>query len=113
MITKYPFLKDPGEFLKARHNNSNNYDQALKVYRGQCRKSKEQRQGMRLVHQELFEKDFIKKLSDFNEDTQNFITNAEFQHYNTWRIILKQDSISTENGCGSNNAVIQLATHKR
>ena len=29
VITKYPFLKDPVEFLIARHNNSNNYDQAL------------------------------------------------------------------------------------
>ena len=46
-ITKYPFLKDPVEFLTARHNNSNNYDQALKVYRDQCRKSDEQRQGNR------------------------------------------------------------------
>ena len=34
VIAKYPFLKDPVEFLTARHNNSNNYDQALKVYRG-------------------------------------------------------------------------------
>ena len=56
--------KDPVEFLTARHNNSNNYDQALKVYRGQCRKSEEHRQGIRIVHQELIEKDFMKKLID-------------------------------------------------
>ena len=62
---------------------------------GQCRKSEEQRQGMRLVHQELVEKDFMKKLSDFDEDTQDFITNTAFQHYNPWRIVLKEDSIST------------------
>ena len=31
VIAKYPFLKYPMEFLTARHNNSNNYDQALKV----------------------------------------------------------------------------------
>ena len=61
------------EFLTARHINSSNYDQALKVYRGQCRKNEEQRQGMRLVHQELVEKDIMKKLSDFDKDTQNFI----------------------------------------
>ena len=30
-IAKYPFLKDPVEFLTVRHDNSNNYDQALKV----------------------------------------------------------------------------------
>ena len=82
------------EFLTARHNNSNNYDQALNVYLGQCRKSEEQRQGMRVVHQELAEKDFLKKLVDFNKKTQDFIMNAEFQHYNPWRIVLKEDSIS-------------------
>ena len=91
MIAKYPFLKDSVKFLTARHNNSNKYDQALKVYRGQCRKSEEQRQSMRLVHQELVEKDFMKKLSDFDEDTQNFITKAAFQYYNPWRIVLKED----------------------
>ena len=36
---------------------------------------------MRIVHQELVEKDFIKKLNDFDKDTENFITNTEFQHY--------------------------------
>ena len=60
VIAQYPFLKDPVKFLTARHNNSNNYDQALKVYRGQSRKSEERR----LIHQELVEKDFMKKLSD-------------------------------------------------
>ena len=34
VIGKYPLLKNPVEFLTARHNNTNNYDQALKVYRG-------------------------------------------------------------------------------
>ena len=34
---------------------------------------------MRIVHQELVEKDFMKKLSDFDKDTQNLITNAAFQ----------------------------------
>ena len=29
---KYPFIRNPVEFLMARHNNSNNYDQALEVY---------------------------------------------------------------------------------
>ena len=50
---------------------------------------------MRLVHQELVEKEFMKKLSDIDENTPNFITNAAFQHYNPWRIVLKEDSIST------------------
>ena len=96
VIAEYPILKDPVEFLTARHNNSNNYGQALKVYRGQCRKNKEQIKGMRHVHQELVEKDFMKKLSDFDEETQNVITNAAFQHYNPWRIVLKEDSNSSQ-----------------
>ena len=50
---------------------------------------------MRIVHQEFVKKDFMKKLSDFDKDTQNFITNTAFQHYNPWRIALKEDSIST------------------
>ena len=40
VIAKYPFLKDPVDFLSARHNGPNNKDQALKIYKGQCRKSK-------------------------------------------------------------------------
>ena len=64
VIAKYPFLKDPVEFLLARHYSSNNKRQALKVYKGQCRKSEEQRQGMRIVHQELVEKDFMKRRVD-------------------------------------------------
>ena len=78
VIAKYSFLEDPVEFLTARHNNSNNYDQSLKVYRGQWRKSEEKRQGMKLVHQELVEKDFMKKLSDFDKDTHDFITNHQY-----------------------------------
>ena len=31
VVAKYPFLKDPVEFLTARHNGSNNKDQALKI----------------------------------------------------------------------------------
>ena len=82
MIAKYPFLKDSVEFLTTRHNNSYNYDQA------QYRKSEEQRQGMRLVHKELVEKDFKKKLSDCDEDIVTVLLsfifgNAYFTHSQT------------------------------
>ena len=50
---------------------------------------------MRIVHKELVEKDFMKKLVDCDKETQEFIKNASFQHYNPWRIVLKEDSIST------------------
>ena len=80
VIAKYLFLKDPVDFLSARHNSSNNKDQALKVYKGQCRKSEEQQQGMKIVHKELVEKDFKKRLVDCNKETQDFIINVSFQH---------------------------------
>ena len=95
LIIQYPFLKDQVDFLTAVHNNSNNYGQALKVYDSQCSKSEEQSQGLRIIHQELVEKVFMKKLSDFDKYTQDFITNAAFQQCNPWRIVLKEDSIST------------------
>ena len=37
----------------------------------------------------------MKKLRDCDEDLQNFIKNIAFQHYNPWRIVLKEDSISS------------------
>ena len=78
VIAKYPFLMDPVDFLYARHNGSNNKDQALKVYKGQCRKSEDQGQGMRIVHKELVEKDFVKRLVNCNKTTQDFINSASF-----------------------------------
>ena len=50
---------------------------------------------MRIVYKELVEKDFMKKLVDYDKETQEFIKNASFHHYNLWRIVLKEDSIST------------------
>ena len=95
VIAKYPFLKYSVDFLLARHNGPDNKEQALKVYKGQCRKSEEQRQGMRIVHIELVEKDFMKQLVDCNAETQDYIKNTSFRHYNPWRIVLKEGSIST------------------
>ena len=45
VIAKYPFLRDPVEFLTAKHHYPDNKIQALKVYKGQCRKSEEQKEG--------------------------------------------------------------------
>ena len=95
VIAKYPFLKDPVEFLTKRHNGQDNKKQALKVYQWQCRKSQEQKEGMRIVHKDLVEKDFMTRLEDMNEDAKDYIKNAGFQHYNPWRIVMKEDSIST------------------
>ena len=63
VIVTYPFLKDPVNFITQRHKGSNNYNQALKVYKSQCRKSVDIREGMRKVQRELVDKDFMSKLS--------------------------------------------------
>ena len=83
------------EFLTKKHNGQNNKNQALKVYQGQCRKSEEQKEGIRIVHRDLVEKNFMTRLEDMNEEAKDYIKNAGFQHYNPWRIVMKEDSIST------------------
>ena len=50
---------------------------------------------MRLVHKELVKNDFMTRLTDMDEESQKYIKDAGFQHYNSWRIVLKEDSIST------------------
>ena len=50
---------------------------------------------MRLVHKDLVEKDFMTRLEDLDEETQKYINDAGFKHYNPWRIVMKEDSIST------------------
>ena len=95
VITKYPFLKDPIEFLTARHNGQDNKIQAIRVYRGQCRKSEEQKEDMRIVHRDLVEKDFMTRLDDMGEEVQKYIKDAGFRHY-PWRIVMKEDSISSD-----------------
>ena len=49
VIVTYPFLKDPVAFLTHRHKGSNNFNQALKVYKSQCRKSVDIREGAERV----------------------------------------------------------------
>ena len=69
------------EFLTKRHNGQDNKKQALKVYQGQCRKSEEQKEGMRIVHRDLVEKDFMTRLKDMNEDAMDYIKNGRFYIY--------------------------------
>ena len=95
VVVTYPFLKDPVEFLTAKHKHTDNYDQALKVYKGQCRKNERVKEGMRDVHKDLVEKGFMKKLEDLNDQEQDFIRSSGFRHYNPWRLVMKTDSLST------------------
>ena len=93
MFVNYPFLKDPVEFLSRVHNGPNNYLQALKVYKTQCRKLV--KEGMRVVHKDLVEKGFMVKLSNMDPDKKKLIETAPFQHFNPWRLVMKMDSMTT------------------
>ena len=95
VLVNYPFLKDPVEYLSKIHKNPNNFGQAVKVYKTQCRKSIEVKDGMRKVHADLVDKGFMKKLDDMPEKTREMIKNAPFQHYNPWRLVMKMDSMTT------------------
>ena len=50
---------------------------------------------MRIVHRDLVEKDFMTRLDDMIDEVQKYIKDAGFRHYNPWRIVMKEDSIST------------------
>ena len=95
VLVNYPFLKDPVEYLSGVHRNPNNYGQAVKVYKTQCRKSDTVKEGMRKVHADLVEKGFMVKLKEMSDKKKKLIKNAPFQHYNPWRLVLKMDSMTT------------------
>jgi len=95
VFVNYPFLKDPVEFLSRVHGGQNNYLQALKVYKTQCRKPGLVKEGMRVVHRDLVEKGFMVKLTNMEPDKKNLIETAPFQHFNPWRLVMKMDSMTT------------------
>ena len=90
-----PFVIDPVKFLSKRHNGTDNYRQALKVYLGQCRKPEHIKEGIRKTHKDLVSQGFISKLSSMPEDIQQLIKDAPFRHYFPFRSVCKEDSKST------------------
>ena len=90
-----PFIKEPVEYLTKKHGGPNNYNQALKVYQGQCRKRDEVKDQVRKAHGELVEKGFMSQLSDLPEELQDVVKNAPFHHYYPWRAVYKEDSVTT------------------
>ena len=89
-----PFTKPPGDFLKAKHGGNNNYKQAHRVYKSQCRLPEPKKESIRKVHADLVEKGFMKKLSELPKEHQELIQESPFHHYMPWRTVSK-DSIST------------------
>ena len=70
-------------------------DQALKVYRMQFRKPDHMKDQMRKSNAELVTQGFISKLKDLPERIKNLILVALFLHYHPWRVVSKEDFIST------------------
>ena len=90
-----PFTKDPVPVLTKRHKGSDNYYAARKVYNQQCRKPDTHKKEMKKTHDELLEKKFMKKMTEFEPEIQNFINMAPFRHYYPWKTVEKPDSVST------------------
>ena len=93
VFVNLPFTKPPVEFLQNKHNGKlSNYGQALSVYKTQCRKTEKDKEGMRLVHQDLVAQGFMKRLEDLPQHQQDVITSNGFQHYMPWRTVMKESS---------------------
>jgi hypothetical protein len=45
--------------------------------------------------QDLISRGFMMKLSDMDKAKQEVVANAGFQHYFPWRVVYKEDSVST------------------
>ena len=91
-----PFLKDPITHLKSKHNGEDsNFNQAIKVYKQQCKKPEHMRKEFNKVHADLVNKGFMKKIDDLPEEYQNIIQESAFKHVMPWRIAEKPDSLST------------------
>ena len=90
-----PFIKDPINFLTDFHKAPSNYKQALKFFHVQCRKGKDVKEQLRLVHKDLVDKGFMSKLSDLPSELQKEINTAPFRHFYPWRSVLKADSLTT------------------
>ena len=89
-----PFTKDPIDFFSKHYKGNTNYAQALSIYKSQCRKSPEVKQGISKAMQELYDLGFVIQLDQASLDTQNVVNNSRIQHFYPWRSVYK-DSIST------------------
>ena len=95
VVVKLAFIKDPTEFLKKKHSGNSNLQQALKVYKTQCKKPDEIKDGVRSAHEDLVTRNFMIKFDDLTLELKEKISNAPFLHYFCWRSVFKEDSIST------------------
>ena len=90
-----PFLKDPVPPLREKHRGTDNYKMALQVYVQQCRKPEHLKEGIRKAHSELVERGFMVNLLDLDQNLREGIVNAPFRHFYPWRMVAKEDSVTT------------------
>ena len=90
-----PYIVDPVKSLTKKHRVNNSYGQAKVVYVTQCRKPEDMKAAMRVTHAELASRNYIIRLKDMSEDDLQFIMNVLIRHFDPWRIVRKEDSITT------------------
>lgn len=95
ILVDLPFIKPPVEYLFKKHGGDNNYYQALRVYKTQCRRPDRLKDGMKKMHADLVDRGFLKKLTDLTPTQQKIIKDSGFKHYMPWRSVEKTDSLST------------------
>ena len=89
-----PFVKPADKFLADKHGGNNNYKQAEKVYKTQCKASDEVKSQIKEAQKDLVSKGFMKKLEALPQEQQDQIRDSPFQHFMPWRYVMK-DSAST------------------
>jgi hypothetical protein len=92
---RLPWTRDPVEFLQKRFGGSNNYQEALRVYKSQARKAPEIKDGIRAAFKDLLDRDFLKPLDQMPQHIIDLVNNAPVKHYYPWRSVQKPGSIST------------------
>jgi hypothetical protein len=90
-----PFIKPHVDFLTKRHNWQDNYGQALRVYKAQCRKPEEVKAQVRKAQYRLQQHGFMVPLSSLPPSERKAILEAPFRHYFPWWAVYKPGSMST------------------
>ena len=87
---KFPWLSEPISFFMKHFGGKNsNYDQALSVYKRQCSKNNELKDGIRKAFEDLVERDFLGKLSEAPQELRELIESAIIWHFFPWHAVLK------------------------
>ena len=95
IVVTLPFNRDPVKFLTKLHGGSNNYLQAVKTYKAQCKNPEHVMAKLRETQTDLVERKFMTRLSFMPAEVQRLVNDAEFLHYHPWTVVAKEDSIST------------------